>query len=101
MEHDLSQNGLNLEKGPDPLSAVSAAQVLFPRAPSPLPYQPQVPPIGASALAPGGSRSWGHQGLGKSDPGACLLSWAGKTCLGAGHTLPGTEVPAGAMSQEP
>lgn len=41
------------------------------------------------------------KGLETSDPRVCLLSWAGKTCLGAGHTLPGTEVPAGAMSQEP
>lgn len=52
-------------------------------------YHPQVPPNGASALAPGGSRSLGYQGLETSDPRACLPSWAGQTCLGASHILPG------------
>lgn len=48
---------LNLKRGPDPLTAASAAWVLLPCSPSLLLYHPQVPPIGASALASEESRS--------------------------------------------
>lgn len=64
---------LNLERGRDPLKTASAAWVLLPYLPSPLPYHPQVPPIGASALAEqvlGSSRAWKQVILGLvSSPG--------------------------------
>lgn len=71
------------------------------------PLPPSLPPSGASywCFSPGlwvGTGLGVIKGLGTSDPRVCLFSWVGrKTCLGAGHTLPGTEVPAGATSQEP
>lgn len=76
---------LNLERGPDPHQLFLQPRFCYP-IPPPLPYHPQVPPIGASALAPAGAGFGVIKGLETSDPRACLLSWAGQTCLGAGHT---------------
>lgn len=81
---------LNLEKraGPSFSCFCSLGSVTL----SSLPLS--LPPSGASywCFSPGpcGEQVLGVvKGLETSDPRTCLLSWAGQTCLGASHTLPG------------
>lgn len=73
MEHDLCQALAEPGEGAGPPFSCSAASVLLPYFPSPLPYHPQVPPTGASARAEqvlGSSRAWKQVILGLvSSPG--------------------------------
>lgn len=73
---------------------------------TPFPFPPSLPPSGASywCFSPG---PWEEEVLGSSRawkqviPGPVSSPGQGRHALVPTATLPGTEVPAGAMSQEP